>query len=571
MALMQIEASLRSDRERWTFVGDPNWREDEEGAIFPPVWQQADFDPDPTQIPGLYAHELAREDYALLAHRPLGDTDVSVQHKCPYGSVLHAGIVFRATDSARCYVLDIEDRGRKGQDYEITLWLQEASGYRRMLARGSASHSVVPQRIVQGGVKTREDWDNSSPDWVTVRVQASMDFIRVSMDGRIVFDTRDRTLPVGCAGLVARGSVMFRNLRVAGEPADLPAPWTAHEGELPRFFYPGGTQDVGFNAFPVVCRTPDGVVLVAWTHGAGLEANLLTENSIVLARSQDEGRTWCRQANVLEGKGFTWCSATSLFAHRDGSLSCLISRRTVGPESEQAIMVMRSSDGGEGWSEPEPFLAGGRALDRTQGPYSPMQRLSDGTVVFCGYEARTTTGRDEATNAERLDRSLFFRSNDDGVTWEKPVYFDEDNYDHNECMVAETEPGKLVAFMRTLAAPFMWTSRSEDSGRTWTPLVQSNVSGECPYLVRHSSGALVMASRGYGTFVKLSFDEGRSWTTEWRISPASAMLGMTELADGRIMIVMHEGYRVPGYIRGQFFRVTPDGPVAAEETLSEKQ
>jgi len=200
-----------------------------------------------------------------------------------------------------------------------------------------------------------------------------------------------------------------------------------------------------------------------------------------------------------------------------------------------------------------------------------MQRLSDGTVVFCGYEARTITGEDEATNAERLDRSLFFRSTDDGVTWEAPVYFDEDNYDHNECMVAETEPGKLVAFMRTLAAPFMWTSRSEDSGRTWTPLVQSNVSGECPYLVRHSSGTLVMASRGYGTFVKLSFDEGRSWTKEWRISPASAMLGMTELADGRIMIVMHEVYRVPGYIRGQFFRVTPDGPEAAEETLSEKQ
>jgi len=570
MDLPQIEANLGSGRESWTFVGDPNWREDEQGVILPPVWQQDDFDPDPTQIPGLYAHELAREDHAILSHPPLGDTDISVDYKCPYGSVIHGGIVFRAMDSAQRYVVDIEERGRKGQDYEFTLWLQEASGYRSMLARGSAPHSVVPQRIVQGGVKTREDWDNSSPDWVTVRVQASMDFIRVSMDGKIVFDVRDRTFPVGCAGLAARGSVMFRNLRVAGESAELPAPWTAHEGELPRFFYPGGTQDVGFNAYPVVCRTPDGAVLVAWTHGAGMEANLLTENAVVLTRSKDEGRTWSRPARAFGRKGQT-CSATSLLAHRDGGVSCLITARTIGPETEQSTMVVRSSDGGESWSEPEPFLAGGRALDKAQYPYSPMQRLSDGTVVFCGYDARTTTGGDEATNAERLDRSLFFRSIDDGVTWEKPVYFDEDNYDHNECMVAETEPGRLVAFMRTLAAPFMWTSRSEDGGRTWTPLVQSNVSGECPYLVRHSSGALVMASRGYGTVVKLSFDEGRSWTTEWRISPASAMLGMTELADGRIMIVMHEGYRVPGYIRGQFFRVTPDGPVAAEETLSEKQ
>jgi hypothetical protein len=52
--------------------------------------------------------------------------------------------------------------------------------------------------------------------------------------------------------------------------------------------------------------------------------------------------------------------------------------------------------------------------------------------------------------------------------------------------------------------------------------------------------------------------------SECRISPASAMIGMTETTDGRVLIAMHEGYRVPGYIRGQFFRVTPEGPVPAE-------
>ena len=396
--------------------------------------------------------------------------------------------------------------------------------------------------------------------WVTVRVQASMDFIRVSMDGQIVFDTRDRTLPVGCVGLLGRRSVKFRNLRVSGEPADLPMPWTAHQGEVPRFFYPGGEQEAGFNAFPVICRTPDGVVAVAWTHGPGLEASLLTENPLVLARSTDEGRTWERPIEIFKRKGHT-CGAGLLFAHQDGSLSCLFGVSALG-KTEKSIFVMRSTDGGRTWSEGEPFLAGGRPLDKGQFPYSPMQRLSDGTVVFCGYESHTTAGGDEGTNAERVDRSLLFRSTDDGVTWDAPVYFDENNFDHNECMVAETAPGKLVAFMRTLAAPFMWTSCSEDFGRTWTPLVQSNVSGECPYLLRHNSGALIMASRGYGTFLKLSFDQGESWTTEWRISPASAMMGMTELGDGRVMIVMHEGYRVPGCIRAQCFRVTPEGPVA---------
>jgi hypothetical protein len=183
---------------------------------------------------------------------------------------------------------------------------------------------------------------------------------------------------------------------------------------------------------------------------------------------------------------------------------------------------------------------------------------------MCGYDAEVVPGGDEGCNADRLDRSFLLRSGDDGRTWEAPVYFDPTNFDHNECMVAEASPGKLVAFMRTLAAPCMWTSRSQDGGKTWTPLVQSSISGECPYLLRHSSGALIMASRGSGVFIKLSFDGGESWPGEWRISPASAMVGMTELADGRVFIAMHEGYRVPGYVRGQTFRVTPNGPIAAD-------
>lgn len=78
-------------------------------------------------------------------------------------------------------------------------------------------------------------------------------------------------------------------------------------------------------------------------------------------------------------------------------------------------------------------------------------------------------------------------------------------------------------------------TRSEDGGRNWTP--------------------------ARPLFVRLSVDDGKSWSRLVRISPASAMVGMTETTDGRVFIAMHEGYRVPGYIRSQFFRVTSEGPV----------
>lgn len=47
------------------------------------------------------------------------------------------------------------------------------------------------------------------------------------------------------------------------------------------------------------------------------------------------------------------------------------------------------------------------------------------------------------------------------------------------------------------------------------------------------------------------------------------MIGMVEMGDGRVMVAMHEGYRVPGYIRGQFFRVTPEGADSGGMTLSQ--
>ena len=570
MHFIRLNTRLTSNEEDWTFVGVPQWKQDQEGVLYPPVWSYPNFDPDPTEVPNYYAHELAREDYAFLATQPLEDTDISVAHKCPYGSVIHGGIVFRAMDSVRCYVLELVDMGRKAQAYELILWVQDAGGYRREVTRGRAPHSVVPDRINQTGPTSRAEWYQSTPDWVTVRVQASGTYIRVSMDGRIVFEVRDRTYAVGCVGLVARGAVTFRDLRVEGVPGKLPEPWKAHEGEGPRFFYPGGEQPEGFNAYPVVCHTDAGVTLVAWSH-APMSADPWTSMYVVWTRSEDEGRTWTRPECLCKKENHS-VECSSLFAHRDGAVSALV-RTTPAHgdlESSPQLWVIRSSDRGKSWSDPEPFTIAGKSLSEYQtgkgqiAPYSPWTRLSDGTVVMTGYECQVAEGGSLESNASRLDRSLLFRSRDDGATWEEPVYFDEDNRDHNECMVVETEPGRLIAFMRTLRAPCMWTSTSEDGGDTWTPLTQSDISAECPCLLRHSSGVLILGNRGFGTFIRMSFDGGRTWSPTDRMSPASAMMGMVEMADGRVLNVMHEGYRRPGNIRGQFFRVTPEGPMAAE-------
>jgi photosystem II stability/assembly factor-like uncharacterized protein len=310
-----------------------------------------------------------------------------------------------------------------------------------------------------------------------------------------------------------------------------------------------------------VCRTGDGAVCVAWSHapkGSG------PGKAIVFTVSRDGARTWSRPRPIYAPAGRD-CHPSSLFAHADGGLSCFLGAAAVeAGRTAWSTLVTRSRDGGATWSPAEELRAGGRPLPEGTHLYSPALRLGDGTVVMCGYETRTVAGGSSESNAERLDRSLLFRSHDDGVSWEAPAYFDPDNDDHNECMVAEVAPGHLVAFMRTLRATSLWTSSSEDGGRTWKPLVQTTESAECPMLLRHSSGALLLGSRGYGTFLSLSRDRGRTWSRRYRISPASAMMGMVEMGDGSVLIVMHEGYRIPGLVRAQLFRVTPAGPVPAE-------
>lgn len=81
---VQVNAAMRNREHDWTFIGVPRWKEDADGVIYPPVWSYPNFDPDPTRVPDVYAHELGREDYAFISTPALSDTDVSVEYKCTW-------------------------------------------------------------------------------------------------------------------------------------------------------------------------------------------------------------------------------------------------------------------------------------------------------------------------------------------------------------------------------------------------------------------------------------------------------------------------------------------------------
>ena len=90
-------------------------------------------------------------------------------------------------------------------------------------------------------------------------------------------------------------------------------------------------------------------------------------------------------------------------------------------------------------------------------------------------------------------------------------------------------------------------SRSLDRGAHWSPAEPLGFVGHCPYLHRAPGGEIVLAYRqpvageSRGTALRVSRDEGRSWSEATRIDPViGAYPSIVNLRDGSLLIVYYE-------------------------------
>ena len=563
--LSKIDTRMAGQLERWNFVGSEHpWKQREDGVILSPIWKILGEAEAPGYFKGrsAYADDLTREDYAFLSSEVVEDLDLSVEFQIRYGSVTNMGLAFRAMDSRRMYCIQVEKMGRKGYSYHVSLWVQDAAGFRRQIAEGIVPHTEYPDHIRQTGPRNYEEWIASAAGWSKLRVQAIGSSIDVSINGQQAFECTDDTYTTGTVALIARWAIPFRNLELRGISGKLATPWKPLSGPSPKYFLPFDGRLAPYEVFPAVTHDDKGQIHVI----ANVAESPSSKFGIGIITSTDGAESWTDLRRFDDLGKFAPSGGAglspSLYSHQDGKLSCFVRHKT-SKDRPEVIGVAESHDGGNSWSEVHEFIASGKPVSQltTSGTialYSPVQRLKDGRLLLSGYHYDTIPGGKEGSNADSRDRSLVFRSTDDGTTWTGPHYISRDNFDNNECMIAELSDGRLQAFMRTLRAPSMWTSYSSDGGLTWTTLVQSGVSAECPCILGHSSGTILLGNRGAGIFLNFSRDGGRSWEVI-RVSPASGMMGMTELRDGRVLLVYHTGYRVPGRIRAQLLRVTETG------------
>ena len=133
----------------------------------------------------------------------------------------------------------------------------------------------------------------------------------------------------------------------------------------------------------------------------------------------------------------------------------------------------------------------------------------------------------------------------------------------SEITAVETADDSILALARPLRSPFMWESWSSDGGQTWTPQTR----GPFPMYactrarVCTSSGTILIGGRFPGLAVQVSRDGGMSWTC-YRVDTCGWANGAMIEVEPDIVAFLYGG---KGNLRGQLLKVTPDDLIPLRE------
>lgn len=213
-------------------------------------------------------------------------------------------------------------------------------------------------------------------------------------------------------------------------------------------------------------------------------------------------------------------------------------------KSYEASFVKVSEDYGITWSD--------RITVPVTCPHGPSM-CKDGTLIYMGKQMDPEYRSFEALHV--------YASTDGGYTWEfrgeVPAGDDGANFEAmHEPHVIELPDGKLLGAIRTHTEKesSVFTTVSEDGGRTWTKPVSIGVDGYPPHLMFHSSGALLCSysCRTWGKMAErvcVSYDNGKTWTEDYEIDNLipehqhdMGYPSTVELSDGSLLTLYYQAW-----------------------------
>lgn len=373
-------------------------------------------------------------------------------------------------------------------------------------------------------------------------------------------------------GLALRGDRYFRKLAItsllfcpvlaAGLPADL----FAKSPEI-QVLKKGGDEQVNTYRIPGIATTNDGTLIAVYDNRYENARDLPADIDVGMSRSTDGGQTWEPMKvimdfdkNVPNSQGNGVGDPAILVDRNSGEIFVIAlwsfgnrswhgSRSGMKPEETGQVVIARSLDDGISWTKPENITA--QIKDPAwhlvfQGPGAGIQ-LKDGTLVFAA----------QYIAPNRDSHSCFIWSKDQGSNWEISSSPTPGVPKTSEAQIAELNDGSLLLSMRneTDQGERLWATYSfKDfiSNGQWNTPWSDVADPRCmASLIRHPSGALLFCnpnspSHRVGLTVRVSEDEGKSWSDGQLIDPAPCAYScLTILDDGTIGVLYESGKRSP--------------------------
>jgi hypothetical protein len=243
----------------------------------------------------------------------------------------------------------------------------------------------------------------------------------------------------------------------------------------------------------------------------------------MIYRSTDGGRTWKEQGRMrMEWSlpGMVSDGGVTFLRVKDGRLAALLPRHVQGQKGGGLPVITFSSDDGATWTPV-------RLIGEAEGSWYVMNdrliQLRSGRLLVPVAHMPQAPGLHEGDTNE----SLCFFSDDGGATWKRsrePAKLDDARGMQEPC-VAEVEGGRVLMLSRT-GSGFLFASRSDDGGDTWSKPEPTTLVSACSSLTLKTlpDGRLIVfynhaAPIKAGAFFPrtplcyaASGDGGRSWS-----------------------------------------------------------
>ena len=290
---------------------------------------------------------------------------------------------------------------------------------------------------------------------------------------------------------------------------------------------------------PALAVAPDGALL-AFCEARRHHGHDDDQIDILLRRSTDGGQRWSEPQRVVVDGDRTCGNPCPVVDHDRGAVLLPFCK------DNQEVFVCRSHDNGRSWTDPVEITAQVKIPQWTYlgtGPGHGIQLQSGRLLVpsWVDESPGPTTWRPATWG--QVQSSIALYSDDGGATWRAGAKMTHDASD--ECEAVETADGAVYMTLRSRHQHLCraW-STSRDGGQSWSAVVYDTALPEpsCQgSIVRLDDGRLLLAhpskpDQRAELTLRLSRDQGRSWPQARVLEPGAAAYSDLAVApDGQIL------------------------------------